>query len=62
MTIKKVAIYIRTSTDKQKESPAIQREELHKYCELKGYEIVNEYVDYGWSGCDTDRPSFQQSL
>ncbi|WP_319507771.1 recombinase family protein [uncultured Methanolobus sp.] len=62
MSIKRVAIYIRTSTDKQKESPSIQREELQNYCKLKDYQLINEYVDFGWSGTDTDRPAFQNML
>ncbi|MEL4306459.1 recombinase family protein [Methanococcoides sp. LMO-2] len=58
MVNKKVAIYIRTSTDKQKESIELQTEELTKYCQLKGYEIYNNYVDFGYSGKNTDRPAF----
>ncbi|AFV22831.1 putative DNA-invertase (Site-specific recombinase) [Methanolobus psychrophilus R15] len=62
MMTKNVAIYIRTSTDKQEESILMQRQELQKYCSLKDYEIVKEYVDSGWSGKDDRRPEFQRML
>ncbi|MBP2030821.1 site-specific DNA recombinase [Methanohalophilus levihalophilus] len=57
--IKNVCLYIRTSTDNHKESPKIQEEQLQEYCNRCGYEIVDKYVDFGYSGKNTKRPAFE---
>ncbi len=62
MSTKKAGIYIRTSTDNQKESISLQRTELREYCQRLGYEIYEEYVDFGFSGKTTDRPAFTNML
>jgi site-specific DNA recombinase len=60
--MKKVAIYIRTSTEKQEESVKLQRQELENYCKLRDYKVVKQYVDFGWSGKDDRRPEFQKMM
>lgn len=62
MTPKKVGLYIRTSTDNQSESIKLQSTELKKFCEIKGYSIFQEYIDFGFSGKNDDRPAFNQMM
>jgi len=55
--MKKVAIYIRVSTEKQEtENQAIQ---LVEYCKSSGYEIFNQYVDI-ISGKENSRPAYDR--
>ena len=62
----KVAIYIRVSTDEQKDhglSVAAQLQALRKYCEENGYEIYEEYIDEGISaGAMKKRKAMQRLL
>ncbi len=58
----KIALYIRTSTDNQKESLVLQNDELRKYCEIKEYEIVDVYQDDGWSCKNAIRPAFERMM
>ena len=62
MGVKKAGIYIRTSTDNQKESINLQRKELREYCNRVGYKVVEEYVDFGFSGKTTERPAFSNMM
>lgn len=62
---KRVAIYIRVSTDEQaKEGYSIpaQRERLTAYVTSQGWEVADYYVDEGISAKDTDRPELQRML
>jgi len=58
------AIYIRVSTEGQKENYSIpyQKDRLSKYCDAMGYSIYNMYIDGGFSGGNMDRPAMQQML
>jgi len=58
----KIALYIRTSTEKQEESLKLQNDELRRYCEVKGYEITETYQDFGWSGKNAKRPDFERLM
>lgn len=58
----KYALYIRTSTDNQEESIKLQTKELTNYCKAKGYEIFEQYIDFGYSGSNTERPAFQRMM
>src|SRR5215210_6886136 len=60
---KRAAIYIRVSTDEQARngySLQGQRDELIDACEQLGYEIVDEYVDKGYSRSTLDRPDLER--
>lgn len=62
---KRVALYIRVSTDRQSEegrSPESQLQDMQAYCRRKGWEIVAVYRDEGLSGRLSDRPGLQQLL
>ena len=61
----KVAVYIRVSTLEQAEegySIGEQKDKLRKYCEIKDWTVVKEYVDPGRSGSNLNRPSMQQLI
>jgi len=53
-----VALYARVSTTDQKcES---QLRELRAYVKRRGWRVVREYVDTGWSGSKSSRPAFDK--
>jgi DNA invertase Pin-like site-specific DNA recombinase len=54
------AIYARVSTADQK--CELQLRELRTYCERRGWEISEEYVDVGWSGKLTKRPQLDRCM
>ena len=65
MSHMKVAIYARVSTEDQaKEGYSLsnQLEKLRSYCVARGWEIVGEYVDDGYSGRDIKRPAYQKMM
>jgi site-specific DNA recombinase len=45
---------------RDKESPQTQMEHIKRYCEQKGYEILNIFEDLDYSGGTDDRPDFQK--
>ena len=60
-----VAKYLRLSKEDGKaESQSIQtqREMLDKYIKDRGWRVVDEYVDDGYSGTDFDRPDFKRLI
>jgi len=58
--MKKVAVYARVSTERQEEQKTIQSQlaELREIC--KGFQVVKEYIDDGWSGETLDRPELDK--
>jgi len=62
--MKTAAIYIRVSTDEQIEGYSIdsQKDKLRAYCAARGYTLVGEYVDPGFSGSTTNRPALQRLI
>ena len=62
--ITRVALYARVSTEEQTEnfSLAGQVELLRKYAKENKFEVVDEYVDGGFSGTTIDRPAFQRLI
>ena len=60
------ALYLRLSKDDgtMNESSSIQtqKEMLTRYCRENGFAISKIYIDDGWSGTNTNRPSFQRML
>lgn len=63
--MKRVAIYMRVSTDKQAQegdSIAAQRDALTKYVKDHGYILTGEYLDDGISGTKNDRDELQRML
>ncbi|MGN0824703.1 MAG: recombinase family protein [Candidatus Coproplasma sp.] len=66
MQFEKTGLYMRLSRDDEKsgESMSIenQRTILHKFVEQYGGNIVDEYIDDGWSGTDFNRPGVMRLL
>ena len=65
MLQKRVFIYVRVSTnelDIDGFSISQQIEHLKKYCELKGWNLVNIYTDEGYSGRESSRPALDQMI
>lgn len=58
----KLIAYCRVSTDKQEESPEVQITKIRQYCQLYGHEIVEHYVDDGYTSANMDRPGLQNAL
>jgi len=59
-TKKEVVLYCRTSMIDQ--NCETQRMALQDYCDRMGCKIVDEYIDVGFSGKDTNRPQFERLL
>ena len=60
------ALYLRLSRDDelQGESSSIttQRSMLRLYAKEHHLNVIDEYIDDGWSGTNFDRPSFQRMI
>jgi site-specific DNA recombinase len=58
-----VGLYIRVSTDRQaKEGDSLeeQESELKKFCDFRGFQIHQIYIERGKSGGNTNRPEYQK--
>lgn len=64
--MKKAALYARVSSLKQgeedKASIPEQIKDIEKFCEDKGYAIIDRYIDVGYSATTKRRPEFQRML
>lgn len=62
--LKRVACYVRVSTENQLENYSIdeQTERLKAFCKAKDWTITKFYTDGGYSGGNTDRPALQSML
>lgn len=62
--MKKVACYVRVSTENQLENYSIdeQTERLKAYCKAKDLSIYKIYTDGGYSGGNTNRPALNSML
>lgn len=61
----KCMAYIRVSTDEQAKhgySIAAQQEKLEAYCVSQGWELVDTFVDDGYSAKDLNRPHFKEMM
>ena len=62
----KAGIYLRLSKDDEKAGESLsienQRLILQKYAVEHGFEIVDEYIDDGYSGTSFERPEVQRLL
>lgn len=56
----RTALYCRVSTLDQ--SCSLQRRELQEYCQRRGWDIVAEYTDHGWSGATANRPELTRLM
>ena len=61
--IVRVAVYARVSTQEQADSGTsleTQSEQLESYCKFQGWQIVQSYVDAGYTGKDDNRPGLKR--
>ncbi len=56
------AIYARVSTGHNGQDPAMQTRELEEYCERRGWEVADCYVDTGISGSKETRPELDRLM
>lgn len=56
----KAAIYARVSTSNHGQNPEVQLDELRYYCFLKGWEVISEIQDIGFSGATDSRPGLKK--
>ena len=62
--MKKVALYVRVSSQEQAQNFSIdaQKDKLINYCKAKSWNIYDIYTDAGWSGANLDRPGIQKLI
>src|SRR6202790_135848 len=58
----KAAIYARVSTVNHGQDVSMHTRELREYCERRGFEIVDEYTDVGFSGSKDSRPELNRLM
>jgi DNA invertase Pin-like site-specific DNA recombinase len=58
----RAAIYARVSTVNAGQDPTMQTRELEEYCQRRGWEIYDTYVDNGYSGKKDSRPSLNRMM
>lgn len=58
----KAAIYARVSTSNHGQDVGMQTRELREYCERRGFQIVEEYLDEGISGAKDSRPELNRLM
>ena len=56
----RAAIYVRVSTTDQ--NCEMQTRELREYAARRGWDVVAEYVDTGWSGAKASRPELDRLM
>ncbi|HMI91353.1 MAG TPA: recombinase family protein [Polyangiales bacterium] len=57
----RAALYARTST-RRDQHPRMQLDELRRVAEQRGWNVVGEFVDAGWSGAKDRRPELDRLM
>jgi len=58
----RAAIYARVSTINAGQGPSMQTRELQEYCQRRGWELHDTYVDSGYSGKKDSRPQLNRMM
>jgi DNA invertase Pin-like site-specific DNA recombinase len=58
----RAAIYARVSTVNVGQDPSMQTRELEEYCQRRGWEVHDIYVDNGYSGKKDSRPDLNRMM
>jgi DNA invertase Pin-like site-specific DNA recombinase len=56
------AVYARVSTFNNGQDPAMQTRELAEYCQRRGWQVFDQYVDNGVSGKKDSRPQLNRMM
>lgn len=59
--IRRIALYARCSTTRDQSTDA-QLRELNNYCRARGWAVVEEIIDHGFSGTNANRPGLKKLL
>lgn len=58
----RVATYSRVSTAHHDQKPEVQAAELRRYCTARGWSVIEEVIDHGFSGGSDQRPGLKRLL
>lgn len=58
----KVAAYARVSTNNHHQDPEVQLRDIRAFCQFKGWEIVETFIDKGVSGAKASRPALNRMM
>lgn len=58
----KVALYARVSTLNGHQDPELQLTAMREFCASRGWQVIEEYVDKGFSGAKDSRPSLNKMM
>lgn len=58
--MKRVILYARVSTSHHDQNPEIQLHELRRHCQARGWTVLREITDHGFSGGTDKRPGLQE--
>lgn len=58
----RAAVYARVSTTNHHQNPEVQLKDIGAFCQYKGWEIVETYVDRGISGTKASRPALNKMM
>jgi DNA invertase Pin-like site-specific DNA recombinase len=58
----RVAAYARVSTNNHHQDPEVQLRDIRAFCQYKGWEIVETYIDRGVSGAKASRPELNRMM
>src|SRR5258707_10530468 len=62
MKTERVALYARVSTLNHGQDPEVQLRELRSFCERRGFEIADTYIDKGVNGSRERRPALDKLM
>jgi DNA invertase Pin-like site-specific DNA recombinase len=58
----RVALYARVSTRDKGQDPELQLTDLREYAQLRGWQVIGEFVDVGVSGSKDSRPQLDEMM
>src|ERR1035441_5649524 len=58
----RAAIYARVSTSNNGQDPTMQTREMEEFCDRRGWELADSYVDNGISGFKESRPELDRLM
>jgi DNA invertase Pin-like site-specific DNA recombinase len=62
MEVNRVILYARVSKLNGHQDPQVQLSALRAFCTAKGWAVVREYIDHGYSGAKAKRPALDELM